>query len=98
MQVKSKSGRVFDIPSKQEASEIRAGIADDPDTYELSDDALKQLRPVGGPGAETTKQPVSIQLSPDVLTYFQATGKGWQTRVDGVLKAYVYSQLTKNSG
>lgn len=32
------------------------------------------------------KQPVSIRLSPDVLAALRATGDGWQTRVDELLK------------
>ncbi|MEE9354512.1 MAG: BrnA antitoxin family protein [Methylococcaceae bacterium] len=91
MQVKSKSGRVFDLPSPKEEAEIRTGISVDPDTWELPDDAFKKLRPVGRPKAEVTKQPVSIRLSSEVLEYFKSTGKGWQTRMDEVLKAYVNS-------
>ena len=41
------------------------------------------------PGRVPTKQPVSIRLSPEVLAYFKGTGKGWQTRMDQVLKEYV---------
>ena len=92
MQVKSKSGRLFDLPSPQEEAEIRAGVANNPDASELPDDVLKQLRPVGRPKAAVTKQPVSIRLSPEVVEYFKATGKGWQTRMDTVLKEYVDSQ------
>jgi uncharacterized protein (DUF4415 family) len=33
-----------------------------------------------------TKQLVSLRLSPSVLEYFKATGPGWQTRIDDVLK------------
>jgi uncharacterized protein (DUF4415 family) len=91
MQVKSKSGREFDIPSPEEEAKIHSGIVDDPDAKELSDDELKQLRPVGRPKAAVTKRPVSIRLSPEVIEYFKATGKGWQTRMDEVLKEYVDS-------
>lgn len=91
MQIKSKSGRIFDLPSPQEEAEIRTGIASDPDACELSDDAIKKLRPVGRPKADVTKQAVSIRLSPEVVAYFKATGKGWQTRLDEVLKEYVDS-------
>jgi uncharacterized protein (DUF4415 family) len=41
----------------------------------------KQLAP--------TKTPVTIRLSQDVLDHFKATGKGWQTRIDQVLKKYI---------
>jgi uncharacterized protein (DUF4415 family) len=33
-----------------------------------------------------TKQLVSLRLSQEVLEYFKATGPGWQTRIDEVLK------------
>jgi len=87
MQVESKHGRVFDLPSTQEEAKIRAGIAEDPAAYELPDEALETLRPVGRPKAAVTKQPVSIRLSPEVVEYLKSTGKGWQTRMDAVLMA-----------
>ena len=92
MQVKSKSGRVFDVPGAEEEADIRAGIAADADARELDDAQLRALRPVGRPKAAETKQAVSIRLSPEVLRFFRSTGKGWQTRVDDVLKAYVERQ------
>jgi uncharacterized protein (DUF4415 family) len=33
-----------------------------------------------------TKQPVTIRLSPDVLTVLRARGRGWQTLVDETLR------------
>ena len=89
MQVKSKSGRSFELPSEEEARKIQEGIASDEDTFTLEE--FKKLRRVGRPKAAVTKQPVSIRLSPEVVEYFKSTGKGWQTRVDEVLKAYVES-------
>jgi len=91
MQVKSKSGRVFDLPLQKDEADIRAGIAVDPDTYELSNDAINKLCFVGRPAVAVTKQPVFIRLSFEVLEYFKSTGNGWQTRMDEVLMAYVNS-------
>ncbi len=45
----------------------------------------------GRPKSDKTKKPISIRLSEEVLEYFRATGKGWQTRLDSVLKDYVNS-------
>ena len=89
MQVKSKSGRTFKLPSEEEDVAINAGIAVDSDAHELSDEEFKKLRPVGRPKAEKTKEPVSIRLSNEVTDYFRSFGKGWQTRIDDVLKDYV---------
>lgn len=33
-----------------------------------------------------TKIPVSIRLSPEVVDHFRATGPGWQSRIDEILK------------
>ncbi|WP_295388776.1 BrnA antitoxin family protein [uncultured Thiodictyon sp.] len=92
MPVTSKSGRVFELPDTDEETAIRAGIATDPDASELSAAALKTLRRVGRPEAPSTKKPVSIRLSPEVLAYFKATGTGWQTRMDAVLRQFVDQQ------
>jgi len=89
MHVKSKSGRVFDLPSPEEDERVRVGIAADPDTHELSGEEMARLRPLGRPKAEVTKQAISIRLSPEVLAYFKASGPGWQTRIDAVLREYV---------
>ena len=38
------------------------------------------------------KELVSIRLDKDVLDHFRAGGKGYQTRINAVLKAYVKAQ------
>ena len=90
MQIKTKSGRVFDLPSQEQDRRIQEGIAADPDTFTVDD--FQNMRPIGRPKAAVTKRPVSIRLSPEVDDYFRATGKGWQTRIDDVLKDFVASQ------
>ena len=89
MQVKSKSGRLFTIPSAGESAKIHQGAQSDPDARPLSDNLLQGLRPVGRPRAAVHKERISIRLSPEVTAYFRATGKGWQTRLDEVLKEYI---------
>ncbi|VFM95411.1 MAG: Uncharacterized conserved protein, DUF4415 family [Candidatus Kentron sp. G] len=49
----------------------------------------KKLVRRGRPLKETPKRPVSIRLSNEVVSYFRATGKGWQTRVDEALKEWI---------
>lgn len=40
----------------------------------------------GGRPAGSAKQAVSIRLDVDVLEKFKATGPGWQSRINAVLK------------
>ena len=42
-----------------------------------------------GPQKAPTKQATTIRLSPEVMTAFKATGKGWQTRMDAALKDWL---------
>ncbi len=43
----------------------------------------------GRPLKPARKRAINIRLSPEVLEHFRATGRGWQTRVDEVLKSHV---------
>lgn len=36
-----------------------------------------------------TKIQTSIRLSADVISTFKASGKGWQSKIDGVLREYI---------
>lgn len=35
------------------------------------------------------KQPVTLRIDPDVLAFFKSGGKGYQTRMNAVLRAYM---------
>ncbi len=89
--MKSISTRKFYQPTDEEDAAINAGIAVDPDTYELSDAEFSQLKPqrLGRPLSEQTKERITIRLSPDVVSAFRATGVGWQTRIDIALKEWL---------
>lgn len=57
-----------------------------------SADELRQAvaaRRTRGPNKNPTKEQVAVRYSPEVLAYFRATGVGWQTRMDEVLREYV---------
>ena len=57
-----------------------------------SKDELRSIiteRRTRGPNKSPTKEQVAVRYSPEVLAYFRATGSGWQTRMDEVLREYV---------
>ena len=69
----------------------------------LTDDMLARMRPVKeshpeiprrvrGVQKAPTKIPVSVRLSPEVIEFFKAKGKGWQTSLNKVLQEYIKSQ------
>jgi len=47
-------------------------------------ESIKRSR--GRPRVDTPLQQISIRLEPEVIAKFKATGKGWQKRVNDVLK------------
>ncbi len=56
--------RKFILPTPAEDAAINAGIAADPDTYELSDAEFAQLRRMPDrPKAAVTKERITIRLS-----------------------------------
>ncbi len=38
------------------------------------------------------KRPVALRLDPDVLAWFKRHGKGYQTRINAVLRLYMEAQ------
>lgn len=64
----------------------------DPEDFDVSEagveQALAQRRARGRPRlpASARKQAVNIRLSPDVLAALRASGRGWQARVDDLLR------------
>jgi uncharacterized protein (DUF4415 family) len=41
------------------------------------------------------KQPVTLRLDADVLIWFKAQGKGYQTRINTLLRRYMESQQAR---
>ena len=78
------------IPTPEEDAAIAAGIAADPDTYELSSAQIAQMRPLRGrPRVARPKAALTMRVDADVLDAIKASGPGWQTRVNELLKAAV---------
>jgi len=69
--------------------QIRAGIASDPDAAPELDAAWFAKAVVARP---EPKQLTALRIDPDVLGWFKAHGKGYQTRMNAVLRAYMKAQ------
>ena len=72
--------------------EIARQVAGDPDLAEppagWARDAIKGLP---FPLPEGNKQQVTIRLDPQVVEHFKRAGRGWQSRINAVLRSYVES-------
>jgi len=81
------------MPTDAEDAAITAAALDDPDAQPLTDEQLEQLKPArrgrGRPAQDVTKALVSIRVDAVVLDSFRATGEGWQTRMNSVLRSYL---------
>ena len=78
------------IPSPEEDAAINAGIADDPDTFELSDEwfvdakpsheavphILERYRRSRGKQKEPTKTAIHIRLDADIVDWFKNGAEG----------------------
>jgi uncharacterized protein (DUF4415 family) len=67
-------------------ADIRRGIRSDPDAAPEADAAWLRGAKIVIP---EPKKAVSIRLDRDITEWFQQQGKGYQTRINAVLRAYV---------
>ncbi|GAB5505142.1 MAG: BrnA antitoxin family protein [Rhizobiaceae bacterium] len=65
--------------------EIEAQMRDDPDWADFMDIDWSKATVV----YPAEKKAVSIRLDSDVLNFFKAEGKGYQTRINAVLRSYM---------
>ena len=80
------------MPTAAEDAAIAAGIAQDHDTVEITAFDMARMQPLRRPGrpkAESPKVPVTMRVDADVLEAIKASGAGWQTRVNQVLREAV---------
>lgn len=84
------------MPTTAEDRAITAAAKADPNAHPLTAKQLEAMVPSrtlrGRPKSDSPKQLVSVRYSQEVLNYFKATGDGWQSRMDGVLREYVTKQ------
>ena len=73
-------------------AELERSIAADPDWHGVPRDWYR--------GAEAVmprpKVPISIRLDADLVDFFRGQGRGWQTKMNAVLRAY--AEAVKEAG
>jgi uncharacterized protein (DUF4415 family) len=65
-------------------AQIEAAIADDPDEADMIMDWENATVELPQPKAK-----LNMRIDKDVLEYFRKTGKGYQSRINAVLRSYV---------
>ncbi len=76
----------------------RTTLNDPDDAPELTDEFFERadeyqggtLVKRGRPKAVSTKEPVKLRLDADLLAALRATGDGWQTRINDMLRASMH--------
>lgn len=68
--------------------DIERAMRDDPDWKDHMDIDWSKARMV----IPDRKKAISIRLDPDIIDFFQETGKGYQTRINAVLRHFVDEQ------
>ncbi|MFA5684809.1 MAG: BrnA antitoxin family protein [Lysobacteraceae bacterium] len=84
---KLKAGTI--IPTVAEDKAIRAAALADADAKPLTATQWKAAKPtvrMGRPPKAAPKEAVKLRLDPDLLAVLRATGPGWQTRVNTILR------------
>jgi uncharacterized protein (DUF4415 family) len=68
-------------------AELEASIAADPDDVHEAPDWSQAVL-----GLPPRKEHINIRIDADVLAWFKQTGRGYQTRINNVLRAFVESR------
>lgn len=100
--------RKFRHNTPEEEAAIQRGIAEDPDNPEWTEEDFARALPAAqvmprefmeqhakrhrGPQKAPTKVLVSLRLDRDVLERLRATGHGWQTRANELLREAISRQ------
>lgn len=95
--------------TRQESAAINRGIKADPDTIEITPELARRMTPAAdmpadavpaltrtrGPQKAPTKERISVRLDQDILKELRATGRGWQTLMNDLLRGALFTGKEK---
>jgi uncharacterized protein (DUF4415 family) len=65
--------------------QVRGGLEGNPDVHPTDEDFWKTAKVV----MPQPKETMTIRLDADVLQWFRKQGRGYQTRINAILRSYV---------
>lgn len=93
------ASKALDAMTDDEEKAITVAALADPDALPLDDEFLARMQPAstadaadikrrvrGRPRVQNPKHLVSLRLDPEIVDRFRATGSGWQSRINEVLR------------
>lgn len=86
------------VDDRADYGEVRAA---DPDTVEITAELAAKLQPLrrrGRPPVQQPKAPITTRIDADVLHAIKDSGKGWQTRLNEMLREAVQQGKFKAMG
>ena len=86
-------GRVDSITDE----ELDKMVKNDPDDVYLTDEDFASGRWVHRKVEPKKQERVTIRLDEDVLDFFRKKGKGYQSRINGALRAFIIAQQGKQT-
>ncbi|MCC6467622.1 MAG: BrnA antitoxin family protein [Alphaproteobacteria bacterium] len=69
-------------------ADITKAISEDPDTFELTPEMWKHAKLV----LPEKKATITMTIDRDVLAFFKKGGRGYQTRINAVLRSFMDAQ------
>ena len=75
-------------------SELEESIASDPDWNRVPQDWYLKAQAV----MPTPKKLVSVRLDADLLAWFKGLGRGYQTRMNAVLRSFMDEEKKRDAG
>src|SRR6266567_225128 len=79
--------------------ELAADVASDPDWADVPEDWVSHAHWASGYmiGRKENKKQVTMRFDADILDHFKSEGRGWQSRMNAVLRVFVDRQQRSRS-